>query len=196
MVGPEGFEPPTKRLCVVPNHYFAQCLQGFYHARLEGSYWLDLFSGTTWREFRAAGARITGFRPRMRNSVARVRKGDILLCYLTGAMRWVGALEVLGNSNDRRPIWSEPDFPARLEVKPLIVPEPEHGVPMSEFAEKAPFYRNVACFKKFKGFLRACPKRFKNRRNGEIILRMLYAAQRPPTIPSRPPAGSCGECCG
>lgn len=95
-------------------------------------------------------------------------------------MRWVGALEVLGQSNDRSPIWSEADFPARLEVKPLIVLEPEHGVPISEFAEKAPFYRNVACFKKFKGFLRACPKRFKNRRNGEIILRMLYAAQRNP----------------
>jgi hypothetical protein len=147
---------------------------------LEGSYWLDLFTGTTWMEFRAAGARITGFRPRMRNSVARIRKGDILLCYLTGAMRWVGALQAVGSSNDRRPIWTESDFPERLEVKPLIVLEPEHGVPISEFAEKAPFYRNVACFKKFKGFLRGCPKRFKNRRNGEIILRMLYAAHRTP----------------
>ena len=65
---------------------------------LEGSYWLDLFTGTTWTEFRAAGARITGFRPRMRNTVARVRKGDILLCYLTGVMRWVGALEVIGTA--------------------------------------------------------------------------------------------------
>ena len=147
---------------------------------LDGSYWLDLFTGTTWKEFRAAGARITGFRPRMRNSVARIRKGDILLCYLTGAMRWVGALQVVGHSNDRSPIWTESDFPERLEVKPLIVLEPEHGVPMSELAEKAPFYRNAASFKKFKGFLRGSPKRFKNRRNGEIILRMLYAAERTP----------------
>ena len=147
---------------------------------LDGSYWLDLFTGTTWMEFRAAGARITGFRPRMRNSVARIRKGDILLCYLTGAMRWVGALQAVGHSDDRRPIWTESDFPERLEVKPLIVLEPEHGVPMSELAEKAPFYRNAASFRKFKGFLRGCPKRFKNRRNGEIILRMLYAAERTP----------------
>ena len=147
---------------------------------LDGSYWLDLFTGTTWMEFRAAGARITGFRPRMRNSVARIRKGDILLCYLTGAMRWVGALQAVGHSDDRRPIWTESDFPERLEVKPLIVLEPERGVPMSELAEKAPFYRNVASFKKFKGFLRGSPKRFKNRRNGEIILRMLYAVERTP----------------
>ena len=147
---------------------------------LDGSYWLDLFTGTTWMEFRAAGARITGFRPRMRNSVARIRKGDILLCYLTGAMRWVGALQVVGHSNDKRPIWTEFDFPERLEVKPLIVLEPENGVPMSELAEKAPFYRDDASFKKFKGFLRGSPKRFKNRRNGEIILRMLYAVERTP----------------
>jgi hypothetical protein len=144
---------------------------------LEGSYWLDLFTVTTWTEFRAAGAKITGFRPRMRNTVARIKKGDILLCYLTGVMRWVGVLEVIGQSTDRSPIWTESDFPERLEVKPLIVLEPERGVAMSEFAGKAPFYRNVASFKKFKGFLRGSPKRFRNRRDGEIISRIIYAAE-------------------
>jgi hypothetical protein len=129
-------------------------------------------------EFKAAGARITGFRPRMRSNVARIRQGDILLCYLTGAMRWVGALQVVEHRNDKSPIWTEFDFPERLEVKPLIVLEPEHGVPMSELAEKAPFYRDAASFKKFKGFLRGSPKRFRNRRDGEMILRMLYAVER------------------
>jgi predicted RecB family nuclease len=147
---------------------------------LDGSYWLDLFTEKTWLEFRAAGATITGFRHRMRNSVARIRNGDILLCYLTGAMRWVGLLQVVGRSSDRRAIWTECDFPERLEVNPLIALEPEHGVPMSELAERAPFYRNAASFKKFKGFLRACPKRFRNRRDGEIILRMLCAVKRTP----------------
>ncbi len=150
----------------------------------DASYWLDLFTGTTWIEFRAAGARITGFRPRMRNTVARIRKGDIMLCYVTGVMRWVGALEVVGHSNDRSPIWKEYDFPERLEAKPLVVLEPERGVPMSELAGKAPLYQDFASFKKFKGFLRGSPKRFTNRRNGEIILRMLYAAERTPV--SRP----------
>ena len=154
---------------------------------LDGSYWLDLFTRTTWKEFMAAGARITGFRPRMRNSVARIRKGDILLCYLTGAMRWVGALEVVGYSNDRSPIWTESDFTERLDVKTLIVLEPEHGVPMSELAEKAPFYRNAASFKKFTGFLRGSPKRFRNRRDGEMILRMLYAVERTPVSRSVDP---------
>jgi predicted RecB family nuclease len=154
---------------------------------LDGSYWLDLFTGTTWMEFRAAGARITGFRPRMRNSVARIRKGDILLCYLTGAMRWVGALEVVGHSNDRSAVWTESDFPERLEVKPLVLLEPDRGVPMSKFAEKAPFYRSAATFKKFKGFLRGSPKRFRNRRDGEMILRMLYAVEKTPVSSAAEP---------
>ncbi len=153
---------------------------------LEGLYWLDLFTEKTWMEFRDAGERITGFRYRMRNNVARIRQGDILLCYLTGAMRWVGALEVVGRSNDRSPIWTESEFPARLEVKPLVVLAPEHGVPMSALAGKAPLYRSVASFKKFKGFLRGSPKRFTNRRNGDVILRMLYAAVRTPVSQSPP----------
>jgi hypothetical protein len=116
----------------------------------------------------------------MRNSVAQIRQGDILLCYLTGAMRWVGALQVLEHSNDKTPIWTESEFPARLEVKPLIVLDAERGVPMSEFSGKTPFYRSAACFKKFTGFLRGSPKRFRNRRDGEMILRMLYAVERTP----------------
>lgn len=50
-------------------------------------YWLDLFTGTTWDEFRNAGAKVSGFRPRMRNTVAKIKSGDILLCYMTGVMR-------------------------------------------------------------------------------------------------------------
>ena len=59
------------------------------------NYWLDLFTGTTWNEFRKAGANISGFRERMRPNARRVESGDVFLCYLTGVMRWVGALEVL-----------------------------------------------------------------------------------------------------
>ncbi|BET68222.1 hypothetical protein ASA1KI_31400 [Opitutales bacterium ASA1] len=47
------------------------------------NYWLDLFTGTTWGEFRKSGSTISGFRKRMRNAASKVRPGDILLCYLT-----------------------------------------------------------------------------------------------------------------
>ena len=65
-------------------------------------YWLDLFTGTTWQEFRAAGAGVSGFSAKRRNLAQSVEKNDILLCYLTGVMRWVGALEVQGRSTDTR----------------------------------------------------------------------------------------------
>jgi len=58
------------------------------------NYWLDLFTGTTWKEFREAGATVSGFSAKRRSVAERVKTGDIFLCYLTGVMRWVGALEV------------------------------------------------------------------------------------------------------
>lgn len=76
------------------------------------NYWLDLFTGTTWRQFLEAGGTISGFRPRQRKLAGRMQPGDVMLCYLTGVMRWVGALEVIGPSNDSRPIWTD-DFPVR-----------------------------------------------------------------------------------
>ncbi len=48
------------------------------------NYWLDLFTGTTWREFREAGGKISGFSYRMRGTVAKIARADILLCYFTG----------------------------------------------------------------------------------------------------------------
>jgi hypothetical protein len=63
-------------------------------------HWPDLFTGTTWQEFLADGARTSGFRETLRQMIARVAPGDILLCYLTGVKVWVGALEVTGTSRD------------------------------------------------------------------------------------------------
>jgi len=57
-------------------------------------YWLDLFTGSTWDEFRKAGATLTAFRGVRLPICKKIQPGDIFLCYLTGVMRWVGALEV------------------------------------------------------------------------------------------------------
>ena len=104
------------------------------------NYWLDLFTGTTWREFKEAGADVSGFSAKRRTVAERLAKEDILLCYLTGVMRWVGALEVGGRSTDRKRIWKDREFPVRFEVKPLIMLEPEHGVPMEELQGRVSFF--------------------------------------------------------
>src|SRR5438105_487402 len=82
------------------------------------TYWLDLFTGQTWQEFQSHGAKVSGFRKRMHNAVERIKPGDILLCYLTGVKRWVGALTVNGRSKDKSAIWEFDPFPERLNVTP------------------------------------------------------------------------------
>jgi hypothetical protein len=144
------------------------------------TYWLDLFTGTTWEEFKAYGAGVSGFRKRMHNAVERIQSGDILLCYLTGVMRWVGALEVQGRSRDKRSIWQFDEFPERLSVKPLVLLAPEHGVPMEELEAKVDFYRSRADRPGFNGFLRMSPNRFKRQSDGDLILRLLGAAEKQP----------------
>jgi hypothetical protein len=74
------------------------------------NYWLDLFTGMTWDEFQKSGASISGFSYRMRKTVQKIQPGDILLCYLTGVMRWVGALEVIGQSDDKHEFGKTQNF--------------------------------------------------------------------------------------
>ena len=144
------------------------------------NYWLDLFTGTTWNEFRKSGSTISGFRTRMRNAAARVQPGDVFLCYLTGVMRWVGALEVIRATDDQSKIWADEHFPVRFEVKPLIQLDPEHGVPMAELEGKVAFYSSATDRGKFKGFVRMSPNRFVNPRDGELIMSLLTQAETTP----------------
>ncbi len=147
-------------------------------------YWLDLFTGTTWREFQHAGANVTGFSNRMRRTVEKMRPGDILLCYLTGVMRWVGALEVVGPSSDARAIWSVAEFPARVSVRPVVSLSPENGVPMSELEGKVEFYLSPADRPGYKGFVRRSPNLFRRGGDGDLLLQLIRQAHANPV--SRP----------
>src|SRR5919108_1221068 len=81
------------------------------------SYWLDLFTGTTWEEFLAAGADVTGFREKRWSTVQKIQPGDYLLCYLTGISRFVGLLEATSPAfRDSAPIWKDEEFPCRVRV--------------------------------------------------------------------------------
>lgn len=143
------------------------------------NYWLDLFTGTTWEEFLKYGAKVTGFRPRMRNTVSKIPTGDILLCYVTGVMRWIGALEVVGLSDNRQRIWQREEFPSRLEVKPIIILEPENSVRMEDLETRVSFYRGPKDRGKFKGFVRRSPNRF-DPKDGALIVNLLKEAKKNP----------------
>lgn len=150
------------------------------------NYWLELFTGTTWDEFRNAGANVSGFRENRKNTVAKITKGDILLCYITGIMHWVGALEVVGSSTDVRKIWQDGDnseslqFPIRLEVKPIIMLDPEFGVQMKDLEGKISFYMEPSDRRgAFKGTVRGSPIKLKED-DGKVIYELLKEAKNNP----------------
>ena len=143
-------------------------------------YWLDLFTGSTWNDFRKNGASVSGFRQRRRKTVASIKPGDILLCYLTGVKRWVGALEVIGPSKDTRKIWDLDDFPERLEVRPIIVLNPEFGIEMDTLKGKVAFFQDDHDQQYFKGFLRGSPNKFQRKEDGDLIVDFLGEAQKHP----------------
>ena len=142
------------------------------------NYWLDVFSGTTWDEFRKDGATITGFNNRFRRLATKIQPGDIFLCYLRGVQLWVGALEAVGPTSDKRKIWSQADFPVRFKVRPTVMLDPEFGVPMKALESKVDFFAGPQHAGKYKGFVRFSPNRFKREQDGQLILQLLQEAQK------------------
>jgi len=148
------------------------------------NYWLNLFTGTTWQEFQAAGANVTGFREHNWARARNIKPGDVFLCYLVGVKRWVGLLEVTGERHrDETPIWGEEIFPVRFPVKPLVTLRPEHGVPMDEFKGKLSFYEIGTPPGKWSGGVRSSPTKYANT-DGEVIAATIRQAETKPV--SRP----------
>jgi hypothetical protein len=148
------------------------------------NYWLDCFTGQTWQEFRNAGSTITGFNDHFKKHAGQIKPGDVLLCYLIRVMRWIGALEVVGKSENKSRIWKDEIYPIRFEVKATIILDPEHGVLMDDLAGRVDFYEKPEHKGGFKGFVRFSPNKFKKAQDGQLILSLLREAQERPV--SRP----------
>lgn len=144
------------------------------------NYWLDLFTGATWTEFRNAGASVSGFRESRWATVQKIKPGDYLLCYLTGIGRFIGALEVLTPPfKDKTPIWKDEDFPCRLKVKPVVELTPETAVPVLEMREILSFFQNLTTPRAWTGHFRASPAKW-NEADGEAIVQALLEAKANP----------------
>lgn len=145
------------------------------------TYWLDLFTGSTWQEFLHAGASVSGFSASRAKAVEKIRPGDYLLCYLTGVSRFVGVLEVTSKPfTDSTPIWGEGAFPYRVQVRPLIVLSPETGIPILDMRDKLSIFRNLENSPNaWTGHLRASPTRWAPS-DGEAVVVALEEAKRHP----------------
>ncbi|HEW79929.1 MAG TPA: EVE domain-containing protein [Phycisphaerales bacterium] len=140
------------------------------------NYWLDLFTGTTWEEFKKHGANVSGFRRRRRRLAKKIRPGDYLICYLTGIMRLVGILEVKSECyEDDTPIWDDGVFPIRFKVELIYELTPKTAVPILSLKDKLSLFQNLTSPHAWSGFFRASPGKF-DPHDGEIITQAIKAA--------------------
>lgn len=104
----------------------------------EAKFYIDLFTPETWKEAGARGYSITGFSERRRRYAGRIQVGDILLCYLTGKSRFIGALRATSAVfHDTEQIWKSQVFPTRFRCE-LIVKVPDgRGIHLREVQEQS-----------------------------------------------------------
>ena len=98
-------------------------------------YYLNLFSPSTWKAFNENGSHTSGFSIHQKGRASKIKVGSIYLCYLVKLSRWVGALKILSEPyEDTKPIFSKENdkFIYRFKVEPLVILEPELGIPVEE----------------------------------------------------------------
>jgi hypothetical protein len=151
------------------------------------NYWLDLFTGTTWQEFRQAGADVSGFRRTRWKTVQQIRQGDYLLCYLTGVSRFIAVLEVVSDPYlDHSPLWKDEDFPCRMKVKPVICLTPETAVPVTQLQDRLSMFENLKNNWAWTGYFRGSPLKWKIRDAEVVVAALLDAERNPVTRPVDP----------
>jgi hypothetical protein len=144
------------------------------------TYWLDLFTGTTWQEFLDAGATVSGFRERRWKTVQRIKPGDYLLCYLTGVSRFIGVLEATSEPYwDETPIWKDEVFPCRLKVEAIATLTPETAVPIFELKEQLTIFQNLKSPGAWTGHVRGSPATWKPSDGEAVVYAVMQAMENP-----------------
>lgn len=146
----------------------------------ERTYWLDLFTGTTWQEFKDAGSTVNGFRESRWRTVQAMKVGDYLLCYLTGVSRFIAVLEVTKEGyKGTSPIWKDEVFPCRVETITVVELTPETAVPVHDLKDILSVFQNLSHPQAWTGHFRGSPARWKQT-DGDAVLAALKVAKANP----------------
>ena len=147
---------------------------------MKRNYWLDLFTGVTWEEFLKAGGNISGFRESRWSILQKIKRGDYLICYLTGVSRFIGILEVIDEPfKDNSTIWKDEDFPSRLKVKIVVALKPDTAIPVHTIRDRLSIFQNLKSPHAWTGAFRSSPAKWLND-DGEAVLRALIDAKDNP----------------
>lgn len=142
------------------------------------NYWIDLFTKSTWDQFIAAGASVTGFRGNLGRVAQQISKGDYLLCYVVGLRRWIGVLQVSSDPyEDHTRIWSEDLFPWRVKVTVQARLAPETAVPLQRFRGELTIFGNNADPRSVGNYLRRSPTRLTPEDGRTLVAAIVEAAR-------------------
>lgn len=140
------------------------------------TYWFDVFTRETWDEAREHGFNTSGFSETKRVTAGRVRPGNVLICYVRGEKKLVGALRVTGPayfSHEPR-IWKSQEFPVRVPVEPLLVLDQDQEVGIAAVLPQTSFYNPENLKKTFARF-QGSPTALDNA-DGQLMLMAIQGA--------------------
>ena len=149
------------------------------------NYWRCIFSPTTWDEFLAAGATTAGFSLARESVARRISPGDKLICYLTKHSRVVGVLEAVSGSfhDESRTIWSEGDYPIRVNVQLLVQLQVESGITLDQLDGVFQASTEKLSLSSFTGLIRANPTAVSNTYGSTIEHAVRSALENPVITP-------------
>jgi hypothetical protein len=99
---------------------------------------------------------------------------------MVGVKRWVGLLEIASERfRDEKPIFSEETFPVRFQVRPLVMLQAEHGVPMELLKGKLSFFPSNLSNSKWSGNVRSSLTRYKDADAAAIFAALTDAHKNP-----------------
>src|SRR4051794_38212446 len=147
------------------------------------TYWLDLFSPTTWQQFLDAGGTVSGFRKNRWSTVEQMKPGDSLLCYLTGISRFIAVLEVVSQpyEDESKSIWHDEDFPCRVCVRIVDQLPVEAAIPIMRLSDQLSIFRNLKSPHAWTGRVRGSPAKWSTA-DGAIIAEAVHNATINPVI--------------
>jgi predicted RNA-binding protein len=133
-------------------------------------YWTAIFTQSTWEEFLKHGGDTMGYNYTKVNAVAKINKGDYLICYLSKLSKFVAILEVESELFfDESKIWEDAIFPNRLKVKILNKLEINKAIPVISLKDKLKLFKKFKDARKWGIFFITAPKEL-DKEDGEIII--------------------------
>lgn len=112
------------------------------------NYWLSVFNAETWREFKEAGGTTVGFPPSQLKTVTKLEQGDYILAYMTKISNWFAVLKVTSEAytDNETVIWSQAQFPCRVQVKIVHQLEPDQGIYALDLAPQLSMFDHLKTY--------------------------------------------------